>query len=170
MPPHETTQQDQENQQEIRRAAAAWGRRRLLTVTGAAAALAFTTNLPGSAQAAEADARTAVRADPFTLGVASGDPLPGSVVLWTRLAPKPYEPGSGLPKARITVRWELAHDRRFRRVVRRGKTTAHPELNHAVHVEAEGWVPTASTTTASASASGSARWAVPGRRRHPAPT
>ncbi|WP_432108283.1 alkaline phosphatase D family protein [Streptomyces sp. AA1529] len=138
MPRPRTTQQDQDSQQEIRRAAAALGRRRLLTVTGAAAVLAFTTDLPGSAQAAEADARTAVRADPFTLGVASGDPQPGSVVLWTRLAPEPYEPGSGLPKARIPVRWELAHDRRFRRVVRRGAALAHPELNHAVHVEAEG--------------------------------
>ena len=27
--------------------------------------------------------------NPFTLGVASGDPTPRSVVLWTRLAPKP---------------------------------------------------------------------------------
>ncbi|HYF72586.1 MAG TPA: PhoD-like phosphatase N-terminal domain-containing protein, partial [Nocardioides sp.] len=27
--------------------------------------------------------------DPFTLGVASGDPEPGGVVLWTRLAPRP---------------------------------------------------------------------------------
>ncbi|MGI5348612.1 alkaline phosphatase D family protein [Streptomyces sp. CA-250714] len=138
MPRHETTQQDQESQQEIRQAAAALGRRRLLTVTGAAAVLAFTTNLPGSAQAAEADARTAVSADPFTLGVASGDPLPGSVVLWTRLAPKPYEPGSGMPKARVEVQWELAHDQRFRRIARRGTTIAHPELNHAVHVEAQG--------------------------------
>ncbi|MGP3986394.1 alkaline phosphatase D family protein [Streptomyces sp. 3N207] len=138
MPRHETSQQDQESQQELRQAAAAWGRRRLLTVTGAAAVLAFTTNLPGSAQAAEADARTAVRADPFTLGVASGDPLPDSVVLWTRLAPKPYESGGGLPKERITVEWEIAHDNRFSRIVRRGSSTAHPELNHAVHVEAGG--------------------------------
>ncbi|UNZ17177.1 alkaline phosphatase D family protein [Streptomyces sp. 891-h] len=141
MPSHGTTQQDQETQHELRQAAAALGRRRLLTVTGAAVALAFTTNLPGSAQAAEADARTAVSADPFTLGVASGDPLPDSVVLWTRLAPKPYEPGSGLPKARIAVRWELAHDRRFRRIVRRGTAIAHPELNHAVHVEPGGLGP-----------------------------
>jgi alkaline phosphatase D len=125
-------------QQELRAAAAHLGRRRFLTVTGAAAALAFATNLPGSAQAAEADARKAVTADPFTLGVASGDPLPGSVVLWTRLAPSPYEPGNGLPNARIAVGWELAHDRRFTRVVRRGTATAHPEFNHTVHIEAAG--------------------------------
>jgi len=33
---------------------------------------------------------------PFSLGVASGDPLPDGVVLWTRLAPKPLE-GGGMP-------------------------------------------------------------------------
>src|SRR5689334_8704072 len=29
---------------------------------------------------------------PFQLGVASGDPTPTGVVLWTRLAPQPLEP------------------------------------------------------------------------------
>ncbi|MGP4001689.1 alkaline phosphatase D family protein [Streptomyces sp. 8N706] len=127
-----------QHQQELRAAAAHLGRRRFLTVTGAAAALAFATNLPGSAEAAEADARKAITDDPFTLGVASGDPQPGSVVLWTRLAPKPYETGGGLPGARIAVQWEIARDERFTRVVRRGSATAHPEFNHTVHVEADG--------------------------------
>ncbi|MEU1115151.1 MULTISPECIES: alkaline phosphatase D family protein [unclassified Streptomyces] len=123
---------------EIRAAARHLGRRRFLTVTGAAAALAFATNLPtaGVAGAAELDARR-IRKNPFTLGVASGDPLPSSALLWTRLAPAPYEPGGGLPQERVTVRWELAHDARFRRVARRGTVTAHPEFNHAVHVEAD---------------------------------
>src|SRR5690606_20002203 len=44
--------------------------------------------------------------DPFTLGVASGMPRPDSLVLWTRLAPRPYEPLGGLPNAPIAVRWE----------------------------------------------------------------
>src|SRR4051794_13871574 len=34
---------------------------------------------------------------PFQLGVASGDPRPDSVVLWTRLAPRPLEVGGGAP-------------------------------------------------------------------------
>ena len=34
---------------------------------------------------------------PFTLGVASGDPVPDGVVLWTRLAPDPLVPGGGMP-------------------------------------------------------------------------
>ena len=96
-------------------------------------------NLPtaGAASAAELDARK-ITEDPFTLGVASGDPLPDSVLLWTRLAPRPYEPDSGLPHARVPVRWELARDERFTRIVRRGTATAHPEFDHSVHVEVKG--------------------------------
>ncbi|MEV6960381.1 alkaline phosphatase D family protein [Streptomyces sp. NPDC051207] len=121
---------------ELRAAARHIGRRRFLTATGAAAALAFAVNLPaaGTASAAELDARR-ITDDPFTLGVASGDPLPGSVLLWTRLAPAPYQPDGGLPAERVTVHWELAHDERFRRIVRRGAATAHPEFHHTVHVE-----------------------------------
>ncbi|MFF5451589.1 alkaline phosphatase D family protein [Streptomyces sp. NPDC012950] len=127
-----------EHHQELRDAARHFGRRRFLTVTGAAAALAFATQLPaaGAAAAAELDARH-VTEDPFTLGVASGDPLPGSVLLWTRLAPRPFEPGGGLPDRRVPVQWELAHDERFRRTVRRGTATAHSEFRHTVHVEVE---------------------------------
>ncbi|MEU3218611.1 alkaline phosphatase D family protein [Streptomyces sp. NPDC006971] len=125
--------------QEMRDAARNFGRRRFLTVTGAAAALAFSVNLPaaGTASAAELDARK-LKEDPFTLGVASGDPLPASVLLWTRLAPRPYEAGSGLPRARVQVGWELARDARFSRIVRRGRATAHPEFDHSVHVEVKG--------------------------------
>ncbi|MGW5862519.1 alkaline phosphatase D family protein [Streptomyces sp. NPDC055239] len=126
----------QQDTAELRAAASHLGRRRFLTVTGAAAALAFATNLPtaGAASAAELDAHR-IADNPFTLGVASGDPLPGSVLLWTRLAPSPYEPGSGLPAQRVTVQWELAHDARFRRIARRGSVIAHPEFNHSARVE-----------------------------------
>ncbi|MFH8987171.1 alkaline phosphatase D family protein [Streptomyces sp. NPDC017940] len=128
----------QQHAPELRAAARHLGRRRFLTVTGAAASLAFATNLPtaGVAGAAELDARR-IADDPFTLGVASGDPLPSSVLLWTRLAPAPFEPGGGLPRERVTVQWELARDARFRRVDRRGTVTAHPEFNHTVHVEVD---------------------------------
>ncbi|GAA2252619.1 alkaline phosphatase D family protein [Streptomyces amakusaensis] len=110
-------------------------RRRL--VGGAAAALAFGIGLPGSAHAAEADAKR-LAANPFTLGVASGDPKPDSVLLWTRLAPRPLEPGGGLPKGKITLQWEIAHDARFGRIVQRGKVIAHPEVHHSVHLEVKG--------------------------------
>ncbi|CAM5607827.1 Alkaline phosphatase OS=Streptomyces chartreusis OX=1969 GN=CP983_30810 PE=4 SV=1 [Streptomyces chartreusis] len=121
---------------ELRAAARHIGRRRFLTVTGAAAALAFAVNVPaaGTASAAQFDARK-ITDNPFTLGVASGDPLPDSVLLWTRLAPAPYQPDSGLPAQRITVHWELAHDEGFTRIARRGAAIAYPEFNHTVHVE-----------------------------------
>ncbi|MFE0039586.1 alkaline phosphatase D family protein [Streptomyces sp. NPDC059015] len=127
---------------ELRAVARHVGRRRFLTVTGAAAALAFAVNLPAAGTAAAAELDTGkLTEDPFTLGVASGDPLPGSVLLWTRLAPRPYEPGGGLPPARIRVGWEIAHDARFTRVARRGQATAHPEFDHTVHVDVTGLDP-----------------------------
>ncbi|MFI2348807.1 alkaline phosphatase D family protein [Streptomyces sp. NPDC019443] len=122
---------------ELRAAARHIGRRRFLTVTAAAAALAFAVNLPGTARAAELDAKK-ITEDPFTLGVASGDPQPGSVLLWTRLATRPYEPDSGLPRAKVPLLWELAHDSRFSRIARRGSVIAHPEFHHSVHVEVTG--------------------------------
>src|SRR3954471_404397 len=56
---------------------------------------------------------------PFTLGVASGDPLPDGIVLWTRLAPKPLE-GGGMPMAGVDVDWEVARDARFGQIVQTG--------------------------------------------------
>ncbi len=77
---------------------------------------------------------------PFTLGVASGEPLPDGVVLWTRLAPDPLN-GGGLPMQAIEVGWELAADDRFRQIVQKGTTLARPELAHSVHVEVAGLDP-----------------------------
>src|SRR5918994_4827493 len=79
-------------------------------------------------------------ASPFGLGVASGSPLPSSVVLWTRIAPEPLE-GGGAGRDPITVRWEVAHDERFARIARRGSTDAVAQNAHAVHVVADGLQP-----------------------------
>ena len=81
-------------------------------------------------------------ADPFTLGVASGDPLPDSVVLWTRLAPEPLTPSGGLDGVgNVRVGWEVAEDAAMQRVVRRGRSVAAADLAHAVHVDARGLRP-----------------------------
>jgi alkaline phosphatase D len=80
------------------------------------------------------------RTYPFSVGVASGDPWPDSVVLWTRLAPEPYD-GGGMPTANVEVGWEIASDRTFRTIVTSGKAIARPELGHSVHVEAGGLQP-----------------------------
>ena len=76
----------------------------------------------------------------FSLGVASGDPLPTSVVLWTRLAPKPLE-GGGMPAENIKVRWEISRDETFRQVIQSGEVQAVPDLAHSVHVEVFGLEP-----------------------------
>jgi alkaline phosphatase D len=75
--------------------------------------------------------------DPFTLGVASGDPLPDGVVLWTRLAPDPLH-GGGMPISPVEVEWLVAHDEAMSTVLRRGTVTAIPELAHSVHAEVGG--------------------------------
>ena len=77
---------------------------------------------------------------PFTLGVASGDPSPTGVVLWTRLALDPLN-GGAMPRRPIEVQWQLATDDRMTRVVRSGKTLASPEWGHSIHVEVNGLQP-----------------------------
>jgi alkaline phosphatase D len=77
---------------------------------------------------------------PFSMGVASGEPLPDGVVLWTRLAPEPVN-GGGMPMVPVQVDWEIAADRLFRRIVQKGSTVARPELGHSVHVEPAGLEP-----------------------------
>ncbi|WFA04085.1 alkaline phosphatase D family protein [Bacillus sp. HSf4] len=80
---------------------------------------------------------------PFKLGVASGDPHPDGFVLWTRLAPDPLaEDGlGGMPSRNVPVRWEVAEDEHFHRIVKRGTAAALPELAHSVHVEVHGLKP-----------------------------
>src|SRR5687768_4006084 len=98
--------------------------RRDLLKIAAAAGLAAIARPVAAAQRAT---RPVFRTYPFMLGVASGDPLPDGVVLWTRLAPEPLE-GGGMPMARIDVDWEIAADSRFSKVVQRGSEVARPEL------------------------------------------
>ncbi|PAZ16450.1 alkaline phosphatase [Streptomyces sp. SA15] len=126
----------------LRIAAPHIARRRFLTVTAAAAALAFTTNLPArGAVAAPVRGAARIPTDPFTLGVGSGDPLPDSVVLWTRLAPEPFEADGGLGEQRVLVQWEVSMDELFAIVVQRGTALAHPEYGHSVHVDVKGLDP-----------------------------
>jgi alkaline phosphatase D len=79
--------------------------------------------------------------DPFTLGVASGDPTPTGGVLWTRLAPRPQEPESGMDAQRVVVTWELADDDAFKTIVKQGRATAAPELGYSIHVDVDGLAP-----------------------------
>ena len=78
--------------------------------------------------------------DPFALGVASGSPTHDSVVLWTRLAPEAFF-GSTPREDPVTVRWEIADDDKFDRIVQRGQSVACSALADSVHVEVEGLEP-----------------------------
>ncbi len=80
-------------------------------------------------------------ADPFSLGVASGYPLPTGMVLWTRLAPVPGEDGGGMGREIVPVRWEIARDESMRDVVASGSAEARPEWGHSVHAEPAGLEP-----------------------------
>ncbi len=74
---------------------------------------------------------------PFSLGVASGDPLPDGVVLWTRLAPDPVH-GGGMPEENIEVTWLVASDDKMKNIVARGTEIASPQFAHSVHAEVSG--------------------------------
>jgi alkaline phosphatase D len=78
---------------------------------------------------------------PFKLGIASGDPTPTGVVLWTRLAPKPLVAGGGMPAEQFEVPFVVASDEAMTKVVASGKAVAGPEWAHSVHVEVEGLQP-----------------------------
>lgn len=72
--------------------------------------------------------------NPFELGVASGSPKQDSVVLWTRLFNQDPK-DSHLFQTTQWVRWEIAQDQYFKKIIQSGLTQAIPELGHSIHVE-----------------------------------
>jgi alkaline phosphatase D len=86
-------------------------------------------------------ARPTFGAYPFSLGIASGDPLPNGVALWTRLAPRPLEPRGGMAAEPMEVSWQVARDEAMSHVVQRGTAIARPEWAHSVHVDVDGLQP-----------------------------
>ncbi|RAO49424.1 Alkaline phosphatase [Micromonospora saelicesensis] len=77
---------------------------------------------------------------PFKLGVASGDPAPDSVVLWTRLAPSPLNADGqgGMANADVTVEWQVSTTDRFTSLVASGSVVALYADAHSVHAIAGG--------------------------------
>ncbi|MET9169611.1 alkaline phosphatase D family protein [Streptomyces misionensis] len=107
------------------------------TVVKAAAATAV---LAGPLAAA-LPARAADQAPAFLHGVASGDPLPDGVLLWTRVTPVPEAtPGSGVGPD-TEVGWVVARDRALTQVVARGSTTATAASDHTVKADIRGLEP-----------------------------
>ncbi len=104
-------------------------RRDFLRVTGDVAACVALAGLPAAAQSS-----TKLPDDPFVSGVASGDPTEDGIVLWTRIAHDPARPLA-------SVRWEVAEDESFKKVVRSGASAAPAELAYSVHAEVSGLRP-----------------------------
>jgi alkaline phosphatase D len=122
---------EHEFRKEIRRAGGL-SRRTFLAWTGALGTMASIGN--------ESVAGPAPRFshNPFSLGVASGDPDQQSVVLWTRLAPEPFQPSGGMPAQNVEVAWQIADDEAMKSIVASGTAVATPQLGHSVHVEPRG--------------------------------
>ncbi|WP_432069727.1 alkaline phosphatase D family protein [Streptomyces sp. AA1529] len=111
-------------------------RRRAVVAAGAAGA-AGAALLAGAAPAASA----ADAAPSFVHGVASGDPLPDGVLLWTRITPEPGAvPGSGRGAA-VEVAWEVATDRGFTDRVAHGSVRAEAVSDHTVKADVRGLRP-----------------------------
>ncbi len=83
--------------------------------------------------------------DPFTLGVAAGEPGPDGFVLWTRLAPEPLWPDpaapGGLTAGDVVLRYEIAADDGMRTIVQSGDAVAEAAYAHSVHLEVHGLRP-----------------------------
>ncbi|KAL7271554.1 hypothetical protein RUND412_005678 [Rhizina undulata] len=89
----------------------------------------------------------------FTHGVASGDPYPESVILWTRAAPSvknvngtisPERPLYELPVVEngpVCVEWEVAGDAGFKNVANKGQAYTSSDIDYTVKVEATGLEP-----------------------------
>lgn len=109
------------------------------TFVGAAGAGVLGLGLtPGSRAAAE-PAGGGGRA--FAHGVASGDPLPDRVILWTRVTPSPdAAPGSGRGGA-STVQWEVSPSSDFSSIVSSGTVQTDASRDHTVKVDAGGLAP-----------------------------
>jgi alkaline phosphatase D len=108
-------------------------RRTVVKAAAAGAVLAAPLAVPAPALAAEAPT--------FLHGVASGDPLPDGILLWTRVTPTPEAvPGSGLGPD-VEVRWTVALDKAFTNVVAKGSVTATAASDHTVKADVRGLAP-----------------------------
>ena len=108
--------------------------RRTVLAAGAAGATLAGTTLPSPAVARGSNGV-------FRHGIASGDPTPHSVLLWTRVTPTPEStPGSG-KGPRVTVSWEVSRDPDFRRILRWGEAETAPWRDHTVKVDVDRLAP-----------------------------
>ncbi len=74
--------------------------------------------------------------EPFYHGVASGDPLPDAVIIWTRVTPE-VETDS------VLVKWEVALDEYFTHIEASGEAVASAEMDFTLKIDAQGLLPDA---------------------------
>ena len=117
----------------------------LQTVAAAAAATAIGTGgayaaRRGTVSTPEEPAPASEWDLPFLHGVASGDPLPDRVVLWTRVTPsREALPGSGLGED-VELEWQIDTSEDFGNP-QTGSVTTSADSDHTVHVDPEGLEP-----------------------------
>ncbi|MFI5626248.1 alkaline phosphatase D family protein [Nocardioides sp. NPDC051685] len=110
-------------------------RRTLIAAGLATAAGAGAIALPQPSEAAGATLNH------FQHGVASGDPLPDRVVIWTRVTPTAdATPGSGQGEE-VLVRWEVSPTADFDRVIAKGSQQTGPDRDHTVKLDVTGLAP-----------------------------
>jgi len=71
---------------------------------------------------------------PFYHGVASGDPLPDRVIIWTRVTPT-----DSLP--RVSVTWEISTDNGFTSIIKSDTLSTTPARDYTVKVDVKGLTP-----------------------------
>lgn len=71
---------------------------------------------------------------PFYHGVASGDPLPDRVIIWTRVTPEKMN-------VSIPVKWEIAEEANFTSIYKSDTISARPEHDYTVKVDVDGLLP-----------------------------
>ncbi|MFE6506073.1 alkaline phosphatase D family protein [Nocardioides sp. NPDC057767] len=114
----------------------AFGRRTVLMGAAAGAAALTAAGVAGLPSTAYAGASPY-----FAHGVASGDPRPGAVVLWTRVTPTAEAvPGSGAGPE-ISVSWQMSKTSDFARIVAKGTVSTDAGRDHTVKVDAAGLAP-----------------------------
>lgn len=91
--------------------------------------------LPGALPTARA------QVNPFQHGVASGDPYPNSVLLWTRITSHEGDLPGREQGVATPVRWEVSREESFATIAASGTATAVPAADMTVKVEAGGLAP-----------------------------
>lgn len=94
------------------------------TAAGTAAAATLTASNIPVATAHRPQPRLAP--PPFVHGVASGDPISNSVVLWTRITT--HDP-------QVTVVWQVSHSRDFQHVAAQDTATTDSSRDYTIHVD-----------------------------------